>query len=104
MLEGTIEQELLLTTAEAVALVKRSERERGSWALHVRADARIKDDPEHVFRDGLAHYLTLSRADALQLVSKWMSPKTEEKGGRILVKRIQAPSGKGFRVTYWIGG
>jgi hypothetical protein len=96
------ETELLLTTEEAIALVKRSERERATWALHVRGDAAIVDQPEKVYRGGLSHYLNLSRGDALKLATNMLHKGVEEKGGRIRVVRREY-TGVAHGVTYWIG-
>lgn len=97
-------KELLLTTAEAVALVKRSERTRARFNLHVRLDAAVEGKPDHVFESGLHSYLRLSRADALHLVKGLLSEALEAKGGRIRIVEHRYENGiNGPETVYWIG-
>jgi len=98
-LNGVLERDLYLTTTEAVALVKRSERERAEWALLVGFSAYLPNNPEQHYPYGCTTYLSLSRADALHIVQRCLSPTLEEKGARIkVVRRVS-----GERVTYWLG-
>lgn len=101
----TDDQVMALTTAEAVALVKRAERERARICLHVRFDALVVDKPEHVYPDACAHFVELSRKDALELVSNALSATMEAKGARIPMSRSVRPGHEGDRpsVIYWIG-
>lgn len=95
------EEVLLLTTAEAVTLVKRSERERARIYLHVWIDAAVEGGPDHIVQDGLCSHLELSRAGAKKLVSTLLSPILEAKGGRIRVLRLTWEGDP--HPTYWIG-
>lgn len=103
-MDDGIKEEMLLTTEEAVRLVKRSERERAKFCLSVRCDAHVVDKEDHVFPNGCHHYLSLSRADALDLVSNLLSKTLEDRGGRIRIrKQVYTIVGEETRTTYWIG-
>ena len=95
--------EHLCTTAEAVRLVKRSERVGARWCLSVRLDAAIVGKPEHVFQDALSSYLNLSRSEALRLVRSLLHEAVEGKGGRIKVRECLTGFAGQLRTTYWIG-
>jgi hypothetical protein len=95
----------LLTTEEAIKLVKRAERLRAKFCLHVRVDAPVVDKENHVFPDGCHHALDLSRKDALDLVSNMLGKTLEDRGGRIRIRETEWTliGEKTPRITYWIG-
>lgn len=94
----------LLTTEEAVKLVKRSERFRAKFCLHVRIDALLATDAKRVFSDGCSSYLDISRADALHLASTLLCAALEARGGRIRIcERVYKREDSPACTTYWIG-
>lgn len=94
-----------LTAAEAIAFVKKVDRSNsGKFCLSVRLDAAAEGAPDKVFPDGLSHYLPLSRAQALGLVSNMLSPTLEARGARITIREVHFDGVEGCdnRPTYWI--
>ena len=92
----------LLTTEQAVALVKKVDRTNsGRFCLRVRLDAQIEGKPDSVFKDGLCSYLNISRKDALHLVSGMLSASLEARGARIAIDELRY--GAEQKATYWIG-
>lgn len=92
----------LLTTEQAVALVKKVDRTNsGRFCLRVRLDASIEGKPDSIFKDGLCTYLNISRKDALHLVSGMLSATLEACGARITIDEVQY--GADQKPTYWIG-
>lgn len=91
------EKTLELTTAEAVALVKKAERQRATFAVHIRANAPVAGDSERVFLDGLHTYLNISRKDAMHLAKTLLSPVLEARGARLLITERHYSN----RITYW---
>lgn len=85
------------TIDAARALIKNAPA-RIKFALHVRVDAAT-DDKDFIFPDGCSTYLSLSRPQALGLVSRMLSETLENKGGRIKITQIVL----GSSTTYWIG-
>lgn len=102
-LEDDLEEQLLLTTAEAVGLVKRAEREKGTrFLVMLRLDAGIAGKPDLIYSDGCYSSLRLSRAEALGLVERMLNPVLEAKGGRIrMMKRTSRFPGREDLVSYW---
>lgn len=103
----SVKKVMLLTTEEAIELVKRSERVKGSrFAVYVRLDAHIENAPDHVFPDGCSSYVSLSKSEALRLVSNTLSPVLEKRGGRIRITEHRSDNTAlkmADTVTYWIG-
>ena len=92
----------LLTTEQAVALVKKADRTNsGRFCLRVRLDAQIEGKPDSIFHDGLCTYLNISRKDALHLVSGMLSAPLEARGARITIEELRY--GEDQKPTYWIG-
>ena len=80
----------LLTTEQAKAFVKKVDRTNsGSFAIVVKLDAAIAGDETHVFPNALSGYISLSRKEALRLVSTMLSPTIEGKGGRIRLEEVR---------------
>lgn len=95
----------ILTAAEAISFVKKVDHTNsGKFCLSVRLDAAVQGDPDKVFPDGLFHYLPLSRAQALELVSNMLRPTLEERGARITIREVHHRGIVGYdnRPTYWI--
>jgi len=95
---SSTEKTMELTTAEAVALVKRAERLRATFAIHIRGNAPIAGDPDRMFPDGLHTYLNIARKDAMHLAETLLSPTLEARGARISVTERH---GYDNRITYW---
>jgi hypothetical protein len=104
---SSVTNEQLLTTAQAVRLVKQAERTRGTrLMLRVRIDTPIDGEPDKVFRDGAFGSVELSKAQALKLVSTMLSPGLEKRGARIRVSSYDRTEGDILRneaPIYWIG-
>jgi hypothetical protein len=100
MTDSTTSETLLLTTEEAVALIKRAERVKGTrFYAHMRFDAPIVDKPDRIFPYGCHAALELSKRDALKAASTMLSKTLEERGARIcMTKRTSAYDGA---VSYW---
>lgn len=98
----------LLTTQEAIALVKRAERAKGTrFFVYVRADAPLADKPGRVFPEGCFASLELSKAEALDLLSRFLTSELEVRGGRIPITTYDYPGEDalmaGIPSIYWIG-
>jgi len=92
----------LLTTAEAIALVKKVDRtNNGKFCVHIRVDAPLVDNPERIFSGGCFTYLNISRKDALHMVTNMLTPALEARGGRIKIDEFSYSTGD--KPTYWIG-
>lgn len=95
----------LLTTEQAVALVKKVDRENlGKFALSIRQDAQIVGEDGKYFQGALATYLPVSRKQALGIVKSLLSATLEARGARITIREVSFPGAVGdCRPTYWIG-
>lgn len=102
--EGEEATELLLTKAEAIALVKRSAREKGSrWLLMIPLDARVLNEPDKIFSQGCYTSLLLSRASAEEVFKNMHLEVLEERGARIRVRETKFFGGcLGSRTQYMI--
>lgn len=103
-MDGETKRELLCTTAEAVALLRRTSRMKQRYMLRVRGDAPVVDKLGHAFPHGLAHYLGLSQNQAVDLARNLLSAVLEERGGRIRIDVIESTSGTRRYRYFWIGG
>lgn len=91
----------LLTTKQAIDFVKRVDRTNsGLFCVSIRLDARIVNEPDKVFADGLCNYLNISRKQALHVVTNMLSPTLEERGARITIEEVKFDTSE--RPTYWI--
>lgn len=96
------------TRAEAEKLIK-SAKAGAQFNLSVRVDLRIADKPDHVYPDGGATYVPLSKAEALRLVRALLSENMEqEKNARLRVRTYERESysfkrGTRMVTVYWIG-
>ena len=99
---STDRNDQFFTTAEAIAFVKKVDREAsGSFCLRVRHDAMIPGTDGY-FDGALSTYLRISRKDALHIVASMLSHTIEERGGRIRITNYPGPEAPG-KTTYWIG-
>lgn len=106
------EQRLQLTTEEAKKLIRNAPN-GSSFNLTVRIDLPIADKPDRIFPDAGATWLKLSRADALELVSKLLPDVLQERGARIPIRSYQDDRTRfnrktrewndGTRHVFWIG-
>lgn len=96
--------EHLLTQVEAVALVKRSAREKGArWMLMIPLNAAVLGKPDKIFPMGCYTSLTLSRASAQEVFCRMAVDVLEQKGARIRVRETRSFGGiLGDRVQYMI--
>lgn len=96
------------TRAEAERLIK-SAKAGAQFNLSVRVDLRIADKPDHVYPDGGATYIPLSKAEALRLVKALLSEHMEqEKNARLRLRTYERESYSGKQgmrtiTVYWIG-
>jgi hypothetical protein len=96
------------TRAEAEKLIK-SAKAGSQFNLSVRVDLQIADDPDHIYPDGGASYMPLSKKEALRLVNSLLSETMEkEKNARLRIRtyeRESYSSKQGTRMVtiYWIG-
>jgi hypothetical protein len=92
--------ELLLTTAEAIATIKKAPRGRSDFALHIRADAPIAGKDDRIFAHGLSGHINLSRPEALKLVGDLLSEGLEARGARIPIRLHKSEYSN--VTTYWL--
>lgn len=87
------------TRAEATKWIKRAQPGT-RFALHVRIDAHIVGDENHVYRDGCLGSVDLTKPQALRLVERLLT----DDGENIHSKRIPCSRyERGDYVCYWIG-
>lgn len=96
-----VEEEFVCTREQALALVRKSDREQARWCLSVRLDARIQDKPDRVYPDGLGTWVQVSRAEAKRLITDMLSETLEGRGGRIHIRK-RTPQYEKSKATYWI--
>lgn len=89
------------TRAEAAKWIKRA-LPGTKFALHVRIDARIADDPEHYIPSGCVGHISLSRAQALDLVKTLLDDKGEQERGKRIPCSKYENEDRSY-VCYWIG-
>lgn len=99
-MSNPITVDLKLTTAQAVSMIKRAPTGT-RFALHVRTDLPIDGESNRFFPDGGAHYLNLSRQDALNLAQGLLSPTLEARGGRMLLQKVIYAIGGKETTTIW---
>lgn len=92
--------DLYLTTAEAVRMVKRAPKGT-RFSIHIRTDLPVADEPNRYFPKGGAHYLNLSRSDALRLAQNLLSSILEAKGARMLFQKTTYTVGDREVTTIW---
>lgn len=97
---ATETQRLKLTTAEAVAMIRKAAA--GSrFSLHVRCNLPIADSDDRIFEGVGGSYLNLTRKDALRLAGDLVSQTLEARGARVPMSvRFDTETG---RRNYWLG-
>lgn len=89
----------LYTKAEAIAAIKKAPPGSG-FALHIRNDAPIVDNPGHVYPGGFTTYLDISRAAALKIIERAASETLEKRGARIPLNIRKSEYSE--KITYWL--
>jgi hypothetical protein len=97
------------TREEAQKIIKAA-KAGSTFSVSIRMDLPIEGDSEHVFRDGGASYLTISRKEALRLARDLVSEILESRGARLKIRSYERESyRKGSSLEkhsvtcYWIG-
>lgn len=91
-----------LTRADAVSMLRRAPP--GSrFAVHIRGDAAIEGDDEHVIPGGLRGHVGVSRKEAMRIAGEMVSEAHEVRGARVPVCIHTFHGASGSSVTYWIG-
>lgn len=101
-MKDTNEKRFKLTTAEAVAFIRRQPA-RTRFNLSVRIDAPLVDSEDEYFRDACASYMPLTRPDAIRLVGSILTDTLEGRGGRIPVRTYDSTIAGETRNVVWIG-
>ncbi len=92
----------LFTTAAAIKFIKNA-KAGTSFYLHVRNDVPIDGEDGKAFIGCAGGYVRLSRAEATRIVADYVSPKLEERGGRVPINVNRYESALKEHVIYWIG-
>jgi hypothetical protein len=101
--EATTEQ-FKMTRAEAKAWIKAAKRGT-EFRAHVSMDQAIAGDTEMHYPNGARLAITLSRAEAVLLVSRYLTDNGEAAGRRIPCSAYTSKrEGRPLYVAYWIGG
>jgi hypothetical protein len=103
---------LTATREQAQAIIKRA-KGGSTFNVSISMDLLVEGKPDHVFRDGGASYLSVSKAEMLRLIDSLLSETMEAKGARLRLRHYDRMSwkrgkpghaGKDVLVTsYWIG-
>jgi hypothetical protein len=92
-------EDFKLTTAEAIAKIKRA-KTGSRFAVSIVADAPIAGDDSKVFLSCLHSYLSISKNEALRLAGSLLTESIENRGGRIPMRTSQYKNEP--HLTYWI--
>ena len=97
------------TREEAQKIIKAA-KAGSTFNVSIRMDLPIEGDAEHVFRDGGASYLPISRKEALRLARDLVSETLESRGARLRIRCYDVEKyqrgvslQKRFVTSYWIG-
>jgi len=102
-IEGRTEnrEEWLCTCAEAAALIKKAPK--GSrFLIHIRIDTPIIDEEEKFFRSGASAFTTVSRKEAIRIVTGSITSTLEGRGARLPIRSYSFTSHPNTKI-YWIG-
>lgn len=100
-----------LTREEAIAMLRRAGT-GCTYHVSIRVNLPIEGDPEHVFDNGGASYVNLSKKEAIKLVGDLMTDAIEKKGGRIPIRTYEGNQncywgarsiGERHVTSFWIG-
>lgn len=108
-MERTNDRKFKATRAEAQKILKAA-KAGSTFNVSIRIDLPIEGDDEHVFQDGGASYLPVSKKEAVRLASDLLSEMLESRGGRLPIRCYDREAykrgsslEKRIITSYWIG-